>query len=366
MKRHAFAALLLLACAFTAAGSAPMVGAEARSREQAETIRVATMPLEPFVIVEDDRLTGFSVDLWNAVAEQLHVQYEWVKVESVEELLAAVRNGQADVGIAGISITREREQAADFTLPFFNAGLRVMTSARSSPSVSTLIGIIFSPALLKVFGLGLLILLVMAHIIWLAERGSNEAIPRAYLPGIWESLWWSLSILSTHEYGVFGQTRTRYKRLLGMVVVVISVILIAQFTASVTAALTVHQLHGAIHDASDLPGKRIATVRSTTGADYLAHQHLTLVEVDRIDDAYSLLESGQVDAIVFDAPVLLYYAATEGQGKAQVVGPTLKDEYYGVALPTGSLLRKPINEALLELMQDGTYTEIRHKWFGVD
>ena len=105
MKRHAFGVLLRLACAFTAAGSASMVGAEARSREQAETIRVATMPLEPFVIVEDDRLTGFSVDLWNAVAEQLHVQYEWVKVESVEELLAAVRNGQADVGIAGISIT---------------------------------------------------------------------------------------------------------------------------------------------------------------------------------------------------------------------------------------------------------------------
>ena len=107
-------------------------------------------------------------------------------------------------------------------------------------------------------------------------------------------------------------------------------------------------------------------MRSTTGADYLAHQHLTSVEVERIDDAYPLLESGQVDAIVFDAPVLLYYAATEGQGAAQVVGPTLKDEYYGIALPTGSPLRKPINEALLELMQDGTYTEIRHKWFGAD
>jgi len=122
MKRQAFGVFLLLACAFAAAGSAPMVGAEARSREQADTIRVATMPLEPFVIVEDDRLTGFSVDLWNAVAEQLHVQYEWVKVESVQELLAAVQSGKADVGIAGISMTREREQVVDFTLPVFKRG----------------------------------------------------------------------------------------------------------------------------------------------------------------------------------------------------------------------------------------------------
>ena len=52
----------------------------------------------------------------------------------------------------------------------------------------------------------------------------------------------------------------------------------------------------------------------------------------------------------------------KGKG-VQVVGPTLKDEYYGIALPTGSPLRKPINEALLELMQDGAYTEIHDKWF---
>ena len=46
-----------------------------------------------------------------------------------------------------------------------------------------------------------------------------------------------------------------------------------------------------------------------------------------------------------------------------MVGPTLKDEYYGIVLPAGSALRKPINEALLELMQDGAYTEIHDKWF---
>jgi len=364
MKRHVLAILLLLACALAAARTAPTVGAETRTQGQAETLRVVTMPLEPFMIADGDRLTGFSVDLWDAVAKQLGVQSQWVQVESVEELLAAVQNGQADVGIAGISMTAEREQSVDFTLPFFNAGLRIMTSTRSSPTVFNLIGILFSPTLFKVLGLGLLVLLVIAHIIWLVERGSNEAIPKAYLPGIWESLWWALAILSTHEYGAFEHTRARFKRLLAMVTVVISIILIAQFTASVTASLTVHQLSGYIHGAADLPGKRVATVRGTTGAAYLAGLHLNAVEVEQIEDAYPLLKAGQVDAIVFDAPVLLYYAATEGKGAVQVVGPTLKDEYYGIALPTGSPLRKPINEALLELMQDGTYAETHDKWFG--
>jgi polar amino acid transport system substrate-binding protein len=75
--------------------------------------------------------------------------------------------------------------------------------------------------------------------------------------------------------------------LLVMADVAVSIILIAQFTASVTASLTVHQLSGSIHGAADLPGKRIATVRDTTGAEYLAAQHLTAIEVEKIDGAYT-------------------------------------------------------------------------------
>jgi polar amino acid transport system substrate-binding protein len=366
LKRYPLAAFLLLACAYAAASLTHEVVAQAPPQGQSETLQVVIMPLEPFVIEDGDRLSGFSIDLWNAIAELLDVQYQWVKVETVDDLLAAIQDGQADVGIAGISMTPEREQIVDFSLPIFNAGLRVMTATRSGPSVPALIGIIFSPAMLRVFGLGLLILLLTAHIIWLTERGSNAAIPRAYLPGIWESLWWSLATLSTQVYGVLGETRSWFRRLLAMILVVISIVLIAQFTASITAVLTVHQLSGTIHGASDLPGKRIATVRGTTGAAYLAGQHLRPVEVERIDDAYPLLEASKVDAIVFDAPVLLYYAVTRGKGAVQVVGPTLKDEYYGIALPAGDPLRKPINEALLELMQNGIYTEIHNKWFGTN
>ena len=77
-----------------------------------------------------------------------------------------------------------------------------------------------------------------------------------------------------------------------------------------------------------------------------------------------MLELGQADALVYDAPVLLYYAANQGKGKVQVVGPIFNEETYGIALPTGSAYRKPINEALLRLKQDGTYDQLYTKWFG--
>ena len=47
----------------------------------------------------------------------------------------------------------------------------------------------------------------------------------------------------------------------------------------------------------------------------------------------------------------------------QIVGPIFQPEKYGIALAEGSALRKPINEALLELYDDGTYEKIYAKWF---
>jgi ABC-type amino acid transport substrate-binding protein len=96
----------------------------------------------------------------------------------------------------------------------------------------------------------------------------------------------------------------------------------------------------------------------------LRAQGVPFAEVAAIGEAYDMLARGSVQAVVYDAPVLRYYAAHAGKGQVQVVGPIFKPEKYGIALPPGSALRKPINEALLELMQDGAYAEIHDKWFG--
>jgi polar amino acid transport system substrate-binding protein len=89
-----------------------------------------------------------------------------------------------------------------------------------------------------------------------------------------------------------------------------------------------------------------------------------VIEVDKIEDAYDALQKGGVDAVVFDSPVLLYYAGHEGQGKVQVAGPVFHKENYGIVLPAGSPLRKPINEALLTVRENGVYQKLYDEWFG--
>ncbi len=328
-------------------------------------LQIATMPMEPFVIVQDDgSLTGFSVDLWDALAQDLGLQYEWSLFNTPARQLEAVRSGQADVAISGIGMTPEREQIIDFSHPYFDTGLRIMTGVQQDMSFMDILQAIFSPTLLKALGIGLLSLIVMAHVIWLIERSSKREMPKTYLAGIWEALWWSFSTISSFEYGDRVKPNAVWKRLVAMFLVLCSIILIAQFTASITTSMTVQQLTGVIEGPDDLPGARIATVEGSTAAQYLDEEGLEYTSVEMIEDAYQLLKSGDVDAVVFDSAVLIYYAAHQGAGQVEIVGQIFQDESYAIVLVVDSALREPLNEALLRLRQNGTYDQIYEKWFG--
>lgn len=326
-------------------------------------LRVYTKPLEPFVMGTGDQLKGFSVELWTEVARRLNLPFRWIEKQKVSEILDAVKSGEGDVAIAGISMTPEREAQLDFTHPYFNAGLQIMTRAGADVSFDSVFRLIMNPALLQILFVGLVIMLIMAHIIWLVERKTHPEMPHEYLPGIWEAIWWALGTIANAEYAGTN-TRTVWRRLLAIFWIVLGVILIAQFTASITSLLTVQQLQGTINGVADLPGTTIATVPNTTAARYLAANSLPFTSVEKIEDAYRLLEQGKVDAIVYDSPVLLYHALTSGKGRTQVVGRIFQQEQYGIALPTSSKLREPINETLLEIQEDGTYDALYTKWFG--
>ena len=125
----------------------------------------------------------------------------------------------------------------------------------------------------------------------------------------------------------------------------------------------VETLRGGINGPGDLAGHRVGTIAGSTGDKYLAGIDVVPTEFSKVADMLNALEHGQLDAVVFDAPVLLYYAAGTGKGKVRVTGPILRKENYGILFASGSPLRKRVNEALLKLREDGTYAAIYDKWF---
>src|SRR5207244_3180265 len=125
-------------------------------------------------------------------------------------------------------------------------------------------------------------------------------------------------------------------RVIALIWMFLGIAFVAYFTAAITTNMTVQQLQGSIKGPDDLPGKRVATTRGSTSAAYLKEHRCRLVEVERIEDAYDALKQHQVEAVVFDAPVLQYYAAHDGKGKVAIVGPIFRKESYGIAMPPNS------------------------------
>ncbi len=337
------------------------------SGEAGKTLRVATRLVEPFVVKDGGKMTGFSIDLWSAIMREINVEANYQINPNVKSLLSEVKTGKADIGVAAISITADRDAQFDFSQPIYDSGLQILVrseSAGGSPDVMSLLKGFFSPELLGLLVVLLGVVVLVSHVIWLIERRHEDqglVEHKGYLPGIAKATWWATGTLA-------GQAdempRSHAGRVVALMMMFISAVFIAYFTAAVTTALTVQQLNGAIKGPEDLPGKIVATTTGSTASAYLKAHGDKTVEVATIGDAYKLLESKKADAVVFDAPVLLYYAANEGAGKTQVVGNVFKKEGYGIVFPPNSPWRKPVNRALLTLKENGEYDRIHDQWFG--
>jgi polar amino acid transport system substrate-binding protein len=340
----------------------------AAAMAQQPAVKVAVRVLPPFVEQQPDgRFTGFTIDLWDTIAERQHWHTQYVAVADVRAQLDAVSSGKADAGAGAISITAERDLRYDFSQPMLNAGLQILVrsehAAPETTALTSLMHLLFSPAVLVWLGIAALLTIVPAHIVWFLERRHPDGMiaSKSYFPGIFQAFFWGLGTLATQADSMPRHWASRIVAVLWMFT---SVVFVAFYTATLTASLTVQQFRSEINGPDDLPGKAVATVAGTTSADYLGSTGARVRTFARIDDAVKALNDKKVDAVVYDAPVLQYIAAHDPDSKTTVTGPVFRSEDYGFAFRNGSPLRKPVDATLLSLREDGTYDRLSQKWFG--
>ena len=326
------------------------------------TLRVATRVIPPFVIQHGTDLSGFSIDLWRNLSTEMGLKSEFEVYPNVKQLLAAVEENKADLGIAAISITAAREEKFDFSYPIFSGGLQIMVrDPRLGGATANPFKSILTSTLPQLLGWAFLMIVSVAHIVWLFERHHQQSIiSKHYFPGIFEAAWWAATTLVNQADQMPKNLMARVLALLWMFT---SVVFIACFTAAFTTVLTVEQLQGDIKGIADLSGHTVATTTASTAAEFLHQRHIKLLEFAQIDNVYAALMTRKADAVMFDSGVLSYYATHEGKNKVQVVGNVLQPENYGIALPRDSQLRKEININLLKLRENGTYQALYDQFF---
>ncbi|MEM7324178.1 MAG: transporter substrate-binding domain-containing protein [Actinomycetota bacterium] len=331
-----------------------------------DVIVVATKSLPPFVFVDESGdVSGFSIDYWNEVAGRLNVETRWVVQETVGDILASAEAGEVDAAIAGISITREREAVIDFSQPYYISGQQIVTVPGAGGTFGTLFSLIGSGTFLVPLAVLVILVILVSHLVWLFERGhDSEDFPYSYRAGIGEALWWStVSVITGGE--AVKNINTALSRLIAVFWMLVGLFLLAFVTARATSVLTVAELESDISGIEDLGGRSVATVEGTASVGFLRDEAGIIArELPDLDTALAELASGNVDAVVFDAPVVAYTLNEQYGDDLILVEPIEGRDPYGIALPSGSERLEEVNAAVIEIGRDGTLDALMDRYFG--
>jgi len=117
-----------------------------------------------------------------------------------------------------------------------------------------------------------------------------------------------------------------------------------------------------------LKGKSVGTLRSTVSADYLAENYSEILDIrlyDTQDDAFADLTKGELDLVLGDnLPSYAWLQSDAGAGYAFIGEFIDIDDRIGIAVRhEDDALREKLDQALIEILEDGTYQEINEKYF---
>lgn len=330
----------------------------------AQDLRVATVTRPPFSMEQDGIETGFSLDLMNALAEDLGKSLEIVRVDRFSEMLDLVKSGEVDAATANISITAKREMQMDFTQPIFESGLQIMMPADALETQSIWRAILSVKLLLAIMA-AFAALMAVGMLMWFVERKKQPYFDIPAREALFPAFWWALNLVVN---GGFEERvpRSRLGRFFGVTLVLSSLFIVSIFVAQITASMTVSAIQTNISSINDLHGHSVGTTENSTSSAALERRDIGHQTFDGLGSMFSAFEAGDIDAIVFDAPVLAHYVTDHPARGPKLIGPVFNRDNYGIALPTNSPFAEDINLSLLNLRENGTYDELIQKWFGMN
>jgi len=130
---------------------------------------------------------GFAAELWDRLARESGLEYDVTVVGTAQEIVDAVHNKTADVGVGALSATAKREAVIDFSKLFYESGMQVLvdsSSASFADNIRDLLKNLCSWQLIGAFVLLIATMVIISHLVWRFEHKINpEMWPQDYRQG---------------------------------------------------------------------------------------------------------------------------------------------------------------------------------------
>ncbi|VDD80056.1 unnamed protein product, partial [Mesocestoides corti] len=372
------------------------------------TLRVTTVPDTPFVIPKKydaygqplktpDAWEGYCVDLLNLISQDVGFNYtiEMAKDRSYGSrhvnksgdvyyngIVGVVHRGEADMAVAALTITYEREQVLDFSTPFMTLGgsLLFMRPKTQKPSIFSFLQPL-SPTVWAyvittyiVVSVGLFLVARLSPYEWQnphpCETFSDEKENQFT---ILSSFWFFITPLLNQ--GTEMAPHSISTRLLTGIWWFFALILISTYTANLAAFLTVDTTELPIESVEDLVEQtkiKYGTLQSGSSHDFFKYSRIPVFQrmwefMSTNDVFVQNTEEGIERVLKGDYVFVLESSWNEFYNKRDCrlmqIGRLLDSKGYGIGLQQGSPYRDPISESILKLQKSQTLDQLKRKWW---
>ncbi|XP_017845731.1 glutamate receptor ionotropic, kainate 2 isoform X1 [Drosophila busckii] len=347
-------------------------------------------------LIGNSQYEGYGIDLIKELAEKLGFNFTFINggndygsfnksTNITTGMLKEIVEGRADLAIADLTITSEREEVIDFSLPFMNLGIAILyiTPQKAEPALFSFMDP-FSKEVWLYLGLAYLGVTLCLFVLGrLSPSEWDNPYPCIEEPeelenqfSINNSLWFTTGALL--QQGSEIAPKALSTRTISSIWWFFTLIMVSSYTANLAAFLTIVNPTSSIDNVEDLANnkdevqygaKRTGSTRNffLTSEDpiymkmneYMTTHPEMLTETNQ--DGVKKVKASTKYAFLMESTSIEFNTVRECN--LTKIGDALDEKGYGIAMVKNWPYRDKFNNALLELQEQGVLARLKKKWW---
>ena len=338
-------------------------------------LRIGVIVAAPFTMVTNEKnstkLSGFVpglIDLLEANIGFNKIIFVAPSNLTYAEIIGMVASGVYDIIVADVTVTSQRREIVGFSNSIFDNSLRIMMRNTDDLSIDLI-------AFLRPFSRNVWLLLlgacVFAGILFCAmERNDNTNLQhRSLISQLAMSLWYSFGNIA--GYGAGYDANTASGRLLTAGLYVVSIIILATYTANLASDLTLKKSKGVISGIDDIkngkiPPYRIGIREGTASEEYylreISGQIKNYYPLKTKQETYDRLLDNTIDASFIDVGVG-EYITNNIYCNLTLIGDGFDNGAFGIVTTKDWLYTQDLDVNILKIRESGELEILKQKWF---
>ncbi|CAF1433810.1 unnamed protein product [Rotaria magnacalcarata] len=345
-----------------------------------KTLHITVFESIPFTMITDhineygyneQKIIGFIPDLIELLEKRMGFHaciHKAPSNQTYSRLIEGVANGDYDTVFGDVRVTAARKESTAFSDAIFDNSLRIIT--RRTPDINMDFFLLLKPFSRKLWLLIFGAFIYAAVLFFLIERQDNEALQnRSVLSQFALSVWYSFGNMA--GYGVDFNVNTVAGRFLTASLYMLSIVLLATYTADLASDLTIAKSKYIISGIDDIkngkiPFHRIGIRINTAVEDYyltsISRGVRNFYPLTSAQELYDSLLSGFIDVSFIDASTG-EYVTNNIYCNLTLIGDEFDQGDYSIVTRKKWLYMNELDVNILSLQESGELDELKRKWF---